>query len=88
MGYIITYAGCLVTWASKMQTEVVLSTTEAELIVMSEGLRRAIPMMRLIEEMTDREIRNMENCTKFHCKEFEDNMGSMTIAYAQDHTDN
>jgi len=33
------------TWASKMQTEVALSTTEAELIVMSEGLRMAIPLV-------------------------------------------
>jgi len=79
-GYIITYAGCPVTWASKMQTEVVLSTTEAELIAMSEGLRTAILMMRLIEEITERETANMDSCTKVHCKVFEDNMGAHTIA--------
>ena len=45
------YAGCPVTWASKIQTEVALSTTEAELIVMSEGLRTAITLMNLIEVM-------------------------------------
>jgi len=37
----------------KMQMEVALSTTEAELIVMSEGLRAAIPLMNLIEETAE-----------------------------------
>jgi hypothetical protein len=30
MGYVITYAGCPMHWSSKMQTEIALSTTEAE----------------------------------------------------------
>jgi len=60
-GYVIMYAGCLVTWASKVQTEVALSTTEAELIAMSEGLRTAIPSMNLIEEMMEQGI------GKFNC---------------------
>ena len=29
-GFVITYAGCPITWASKLQTEIALSTTEAE----------------------------------------------------------
>ena len=28
-GYVITYAGCTVLWCSKLQTEIVLRTTEA-----------------------------------------------------------
>jgi len=35
MGYIITYAGCPMHWSSKMQTEIALSTTEAEYIALS-----------------------------------------------------
>ena len=52
-GYVIMYSGCPVTWASKMQMEVALSTTQAELIAMSEGLRAAIPLMNLIEEAAE-----------------------------------
>jgi len=37
-GYIIKYAGCPITWASKIQTKTALSTTEAEFIALSEGL--------------------------------------------------
>ena len=79
-GYLITYAGCLVTWASKMQTEVALSTTEAELIAMSEGLRTAIPIMNLVEEMMEQGIGRFNSCARVHCKVFEDNAGAMTIA--------
>jgi hypothetical protein len=33
--WIVFYAGCLFIWASKLQTQVALSTTEAEYITMS-----------------------------------------------------
>jgi len=67
-GYLITYAGCPVTWASKMQTEVTLSTTEAELIAISKGLRMAIPIMNLIEEIMEQGIRRINSCARVHCK--------------------
>jgi hypothetical protein len=37
-GLIMFYEGCLVIWASKLQTQVALSTTEAEYIAMSQSL--------------------------------------------------
>jgi len=64
----------------KMQMEVALSTTEAELIAMSEGLRTAIPLMNLIEEMMEQGIGKFNACTRVHCKVFEDNAGAITIA--------
>jgi hypothetical protein len=50
-GYIISYGGCPVVWASKLQTEVVLSSTESEFVGLSESLRIAIVMMNLLKEM-------------------------------------
>jgi len=79
-GYVIMYAGCPVTWASKIQTEVALSTTEAELIAMSEGLITAIPLINLIEEMIEQRIGKFNSCARVHCKVFEDNAGTITIA--------
>jgi hypothetical protein len=52
-GYVISYAGCLIIWASKLQTKVVLSTTESEYVGLSESLRIAIVMMNLLKEMQE-----------------------------------
>jgi hypothetical protein len=50
-GYVISYGGCPIIWASKLQTEVVLSSTESEYLGLSESLRMAIVMMNLLSEM-------------------------------------
>ena len=51
-GYLITYAGCPITWLSKLQTELSLSTTESEYIALSHSLREAIPLMTLLKELS------------------------------------
>jgi hypothetical protein len=50
-GYIISYGGCPVIWASKLQTEVVLSSRESEYVGLSESLWIAIVMMNLLREL-------------------------------------
>jgi hypothetical protein len=55
MGYVITYAGSPMHWASKMQTEIALST-EAEYIALSQSMREVIPIMWLLQEAADRGI--------------------------------
>jgi hypothetical protein len=50
-GYVVTYAGCPVVWVSKLQTEISLSTQEAELIAMSESMQKLLPVQRLLEEL-------------------------------------
>jgi len=39
-----------------MQTEMALSTTEAEFIALSEGLQTIIPIMSLMEEMQEQGV--------------------------------
>ena len=50
-GYVICYAGCPMFWQSKLQTEIALSTAEAEYIALSQALRETIPMTNLMREM-------------------------------------
>jgi hypothetical protein len=50
-GFVIRYAGCPVLWQSKLQTEIALSTAEAEYIAMSRALRETIPLMNLMREI-------------------------------------
>ena len=43
-GYVLTLGKTPLLWVSKLQTEVALSTTEAEYIALSQAMRELIPM--------------------------------------------
>ncbi len=79
-GWIVFYAGCPVCWASKLQSQVALSTTEAEYIAMSMALIDVISVMDLIAEIKDRGFQVI--CTQpfVYCKVFEDNSGALELA--------
>jgi len=63
--YVVT---CPVTWASKMQMEVALSITYAELISTRKGLWTVIPLTSLSEEMIEKGSRDINSQTKVHWK--------------------
>jgi len=50
-GYIITYCGCPIQWASKLQSEIALSTTESEYIALSMATRELLPLHRLVSKL-------------------------------------
>ena len=79
-GFIIMYAGCPVMWSSKMQTEVTLSTTEAEYVALSTALKQTIWLMNIVREMKEHGFDVKGTHPKIHCKAFEDNSGALTIA--------
>ena len=79
-GYVIKYAGCPIVWQSKLQTEVSLSTTEAEYIALSTALRDVTSLMYLLEEAKVQGIPNIATIAKVHCKLFEDNSGALELA--------
>ena len=81
-GYVLMYAGCPLTWCSKLQTEVALSTTEAEYIALSQALRDVIPLIQLLKEVNNIFPINMPQ-TEVHCKVWEDNNGCITLAQEQ-----
>jgi len=47
------YVGCPIIWVSKLETEVALSTTEAEYIALSQAMRDLIPLLGILEELTN-----------------------------------
>ena len=49
------FAGCPLTWTSKLQMETALSMTEEEFIALNEGLR-AIPIMDLVDELREKGV--------------------------------
>jgi hypothetical protein len=80
MGYVFMYANCPILWASKMQTEIALSTTEAEYIALSMAVREIIPLTQLFQEAKDRGIDVDVNKAMVRCRLFEDNRGAAEIA--------
>jgi hypothetical protein len=56
-GWIIFYAGCPISLASKLQSQIALSTTEAEYITMSQALRDIIPVKNLLQEMREQNFK-------------------------------
>lgn len=55
-GYVFTLGGAAVSWKSKKQSSVSLSSTEAEYIGCSEAIREGIWLRRLYHEMTYQEL--------------------------------
>ena len=80
-GYIIHYANCPVIWSSKLQTEIALSTTEAEYIALSQSLRDVIPLVELLRELKQA-IPFDPSTPTIHCKIHEDNQGCIDLVEA------
>jgi hypothetical protein len=69
----IFYAGYPGAWASKLQSQIALSTTVAEYIAMSQALRDVIHVMNLLQEMRERKFKVVCIEPYVYCKVFEDN---------------
>jgi hypothetical protein len=59
-----------------LQTEIALSSTEAEYIALSQATREIIPLMQLFQEATDRGIKVGVTKAKVLCTLVEDNQGA------------
>ena len=78
-GCVIKYAGCPITWFSRLQTEIALSTTEAEYIALSSAAREVLPLREMITEL--KPILNIPDANLvIKCTLFEDNMGAEELA--------
>jgi len=50
-GYVIMFRGCPLLWVSKLQTQIALSTMEAEYIALSASMRDLIPLREILKEI-------------------------------------
>jgi Reverse transcriptase (RNA-dependent DNA polymerase) len=81
-GYVITLGSCPVTWVSKLQTEIALSTLESEYIALSQGMRDLLPMRRLLMEIGTTMNLDFAKPALVHSTIFEDNNGALGLATA------
>ena len=80
-GYVITFASCPVLWCSKLQTQIALSTTEAEYIPLSLSACGLIPMQHLLHELSNA-TQLIVGSTVAHATVFEDNKDCVEVANA------
>jgi hypothetical protein len=81
-GYVLLYAGCPIIWASKLQTEIALSSTEAEYIALSTAMREVMPLLNLMKVAKEQGLPINTKKSEVHCKIFEDNSGALEMARA------
>jgi len=73
------YAGCPITWQSKLQTKIALSTTESEYIALSTTMREVIPFLNLLQEISA--VFDLPSTKPiFNCKVWEDNESCIKVA--------
>lgn len=71
-GFIFLLGGCAITWASKKQSTVALSTCEAEYMALTEAAKEAIFLQRFLRELGFEELSRVTI--------FADNQGSIKLA--------
>ena len=81
-GYVLMYAGCPIHWVSKLQTEIALSTAEAEYIALSQSLREVIPLMDMMKELKNTFPIHI-TIPNFNCTVHEDNQSCISMATKQ-----
>ena len=79
-GYVLMLAGCPLSWVSKLQTEVALSTMHAEYVALSTSCRDVIPMRQLVKLAAEGLGFDVNIECRTHSTIFEDNNGALTLA--------
>ena len=72
--------GCPITWSSKLQTEIALSTTATEYVALSQAIYEVLSSMQLVTELFEAGIVDARVDPKLYCKVFEDNKGALEMA--------
>ncbi len=85
-GYLIKIDDAPVAWASKGQTEVALSTTEAETIALSMAMRELLWVRRTVDQVTKGFNVEYNRCALIKSTAFEDNQGTIAVANRPDLT--
>ena len=82
-GYIIFVGNVPLVWRSVLQSEITLSTLEAEYSALSSAMRVLIPLRSLLQELTSSLSLSHHLHTSVLCTVFEDNNGAYLLATNQ-----
>ena len=84
-GYIILIRDCPVIWCSKLQTEILLYTAEAEYIALSQFTREIILLVNMLKELNSAlNFGMLDSDLQYNL--YEDNISCITMAESQKFT--
>lgn len=78
-GYVICIANCPILWVSKLQSEISLSTMEAEYVTLSNACKDLFFIIDKTIELGSKLGLPVNNKTKFYVHIPEDNVGALTL---------
>ena len=78
-GVLLTFGNVPILWSSKLQSEIALSTLEAEYIALSQGMRDLVSARRLMAELGKRMDYKLDKHSHVS-KVWEDNTGTQNLA--------
>ena len=79
-GFVITVADCPVLWQSKLQTEIALSTMEAEYVALSSSCKELFPIIDLVKELGTATNLPLPKNADMHISIHEDNSDTIVLA--------
>jgi hypothetical protein len=82
-GYLVNLGDCPILWRSQLQTEIALSTLEAEYCALSHSLRTVLPLHRMIVEIVSCLKLPHDLKATVSARVFEDNNGALLLATKQ-----
>ncbi len=78
--FVILFAGCSFSWSSKLQTLVMINTTKAKYVALSEALHIVIPLIGFRKELHQLGLLKKLGHLVVYCCGFEDNLGALEVA--------
>ena len=79
-GYVINLAECPVIWVSKLQSDIALSTMEAEYNALSMAMKDLLPLQRLVHTVAGAVGLDVQDLIEMKTTVWEDNSGALTLA--------
>ena len=78
-GYIFKLANCLLLWVLKLQTEIALSTQDAEFIALLQVMHDLLPMWELLMDIATKMELDIGSPAMVCSKVFKDNNGTLAL---------
>ena len=72
--------GCPISWSSRLQSEIALSTMEAEYVAMSMAMKDLIPLQRIVKTIMEAVGLDPDLKSTMKSEVWEDNAGALILA--------